>query len=301
MSPRPSPVSRLEISGLVVLVAFTLAALAGYGLFALRPQNLVGVPYAAEFFAISFRFFAQLHILLCFAALATVLVTRTGFRWLPALAAVYVLSFTSEHMGTGYGIPFGGYSYTTLLGIRVGPRVPALIPLSWFLMALPSWVIARAAFPGSRAARVTLAAFGLVLWDLALDPAMSSLTTYWRWEETGPYYGMPWMNLVGWYVTGLALMAAIEFLARSGALDGLPVKWMMAYWGVVLLMPLGMLSAAGSWLGVVTTVVAVAATAGCVVAVRATGFGSLASRPVGEGTAPSEGLEGSPVAVAARA
>lgn len=302
MNSRSSFGSRLEISGLVALVAFTLMALLGYGLFALRPQNLVGVPYAAEFFSISFRFFAQLHILLCFAALAIVLVSRTGLRWLPALAAVYALSFTSEHMGTGYGIPFGGYSYTTLLGIRVGPRVPALIPLSWFLMALPSWVIARAAFPGSRTARIALAAFGLVLWDLALDPAMSSLTTYWRWEETGPYYGMPWMNLVGWYVTGLALMGAIEFFARNGTLDGLPVKWMMTYWGVVLLMPIGMLSAAGSWLGVVTTLTAVGVTAGVVTKLRSMGVASGAAAPPGiEGQAQTEPRDGSRVAATVRA
>lgn len=301
MTSRPSFASRLEISGLVALVAFTVIALLGYGIFALRPQNLVGVPYAAEFFAISFRFFAQLHILLCFAALAIVLVSRTGLRWLPALAAVYALSFTSEHLGTGYGIPFGGYSYTTLLGIRVGPRVPALIPLSWFLMALPSWVIARAAFPGGRVARIALAALGLVLWDLALDPAMSSLTTYWRWEETGPYYGMPWMNLVGWYITGLALMGAIEFLARDGALDGLPVQWMMTYWGIVLLMPIGMLAAAGSWLGVVTTLVAVGATAGLVLQLRSAGIAAAAvARPSAVGGAPSVAPEGSPEAVTVR-
>jgi uncharacterized membrane protein len=301
MTPRPSSGSRLETSGLVVLVAFTVIALLGYGVFALRPQNLVGVPYAAEFFAISFRFFAQLHILLCFAALAIVLVSRTGLRWLPALVAVYALSFTSEHLGTGYGIPFGGYSYTTLLGIRVGPRVPALIPLSWFLMALPSWVIARAAFPGSRIARIGLAAFGLVLWDLALDPAMSSLTSYWRWEETGPYYGMPWMNLVGWYVTGLALMGAIEFLAREGALDGLPVRWMLTYWGVVLLMPIGMLAAAGSWMGVVTTLVAVGATTGLVLQLRAAGVGSVVATPASlPDRLHAAAAEGSPEAVTVR-
>jgi putative membrane protein len=302
MSTRPSFGSRLEISGLVALVAFTVTALLGYGLFALRPQNLVGVPYAAEFFAISFRFFAQLHIVLCFAALAIVLISRTGLRWLPTLAAVYALSLTSEHLGTGYGIPFGGYSYSTLLGIRVGPRVPALIPLSWFLMALPSWVIARAAFPGSRSARMALAAFGLVLWDLALDPAMSSLTTYWRWEETGPYYGMPWMNLLGWYVTGLALMGAIEFFARGRALDGLPVRWMMTYWGVVLLMPIGMLSAAGSWLGVVTTLVAIGATTAVVTTLRAMGVASGTAREVeGEVGSHHGGREASPVAMTVRA
>ena len=269
---RGQGMDRWERFGLGLLFLFTLSALGGYWAFALHPEWLPQDPFALRFYSSSFRFFAQLQIIVAATALLIPLGRRMGRAWVPAFSAVFLMSFLSEYMGTGYGIPFGGYAYTSLLGPRVGPRVPALIPLSWFLMALPSWVIARAAFPDSRATRIGLAAFGLVLWDLALDPAMSSLTTYWRWEETGPYYGMPWMNLVGWFVTGLALMGAIEFLTRRGELDGLPVKWMMAYWGVVLMMPIGMLSAAGSWLGVVTTLVAVAATAAVVTIVRTLGF-----------------------------
>jgi putative membrane protein len=253
--------SRAERAGLTALGLFTFFALAGYALFALRPQNLALVPFAAGFFGISFRFFAQLHIVLSLVALAAILVPRIGWQWLPAMVATCALSFTAEHTGTGYGVPFGGYEYTSLLGLRIGPRVPALIPLSWFLMALPSWVIARHAFPSRRTLRILVGALALVLWDLALDPAMSSLTSYWVWHESGPYYGMPWMNLAGWFVTGVALMSALEFFARSGVFDPLPVGPMALYWGLVLLMPLGMLIAAGSWLGVMTTLAAIGLTA----------------------------------------
>ncbi len=272
--------TRLERAALLALVAFTVLAVLGYGVFALRPQNLTRVPYGPEFFAISFRFFAQLHILLCAAALFTVLLRRTGLRWLPAMLAVGGVSFVAEHLGTGYGVPFGGYAYTTLLGPRIGPRVPALIPLSWFLMSLPAWILAREVFPDRRLGRVTLAALGLVLWDLALDPAMSALTNYWVWEETGPYYGMPWLNLVGWFVTGLALMGVLEVLARDGRFDPLPVPWLLAYYGTVLLMPLGMLVAAASWLGVATTLGAYA-----VVGSVAMGLRGRARAPRMEGAA----------------
>lgn len=277
VAPDSKRASRGEAVGLALLGGFTVFALLGYALFALRPQNLALVPFAAGFFGISFRFFAQLHIVLSFIALATILVTRSGWRWLPAMAATCAVSFTAEHMGTGYGIPFGGYEYTSLLGLRIGPRVPALIPISWFLMALPSWVIARHAFGSNRAARIALGALALVLWDLALDPAMSSLTSYWLWHETGPYYGMPWMNLVGWFVTGLALMGALDFFARDGAFDDLPVRLMIVYWGLVLLMPLGMLLAAASWLGVVTTVIAIGLTVAVVFSIRTTRAGPSGS------------------------
>ena len=249
--------SRTERWALLVLLAFTLTATLGYWNFALHPERLGVSPMAARFYAISFQFFAQIHIALSAVALAVVLVGRLRARWIPALVAVYALSFFSEHMGTGYGIPFGGYGYTGLLGAKLGGRVPALIPLSWFLMSLPAWIMARSAFPAAAWRRVAVGALLLVAWDLALDPAMSALTPYWIWEESGPYYGMPWVNLFGWFVTGAAIMTVLELLDRRLGLDALPARWMAAYYLVVLLMPLGMLLAAGEWLAVGVTAVGV--------------------------------------------
>ena len=256
--------TRFERWSLVVLAAFTAVSVFGFGYYALRPENLPASGFALRFYSVSFNFFAQIHILLAFAILATFLLRRTGVRWIPALAGVYLLSFTSEHVGTGYGIPFGGYEYTGLLGARIGPRVPVLIPLSWFLMALPAWIVARRLLPGRRIAAIALGALGLVLWDLALDPAMSFLTPYWRWEDAGPYYGMPWMNLVGWFVTGLALTSVLAVSHGWARFDALPATWMLAFYGLIVLLPLGMLAVAGEWLGVVVTVAAYAVTGGVV-------------------------------------
>lgn len=259
----PRPVSRPEWTALAALLLFTVVAIGGYWNFALHPERLARYPGAMDFYARSFPFFARAHIAVSAMALGVVLVRRLRAAWIPAALAVLGISFLSEHVGTGYGIPFGGYGYTAMLGPKVGGRVPALIPLSWFLMALPSWILARAALGGRGGAmgRVALGAVWLTVWDLALDPAMSFLTTYWVWEESGPYYGMPWLNLVGWYVTGLALMAALEVALRRVEVDRVPVRWTAAYYGAVVLMPLGMLIAAGHWLAVGVTLGAVAATA----------------------------------------
>ncbi len=241
-----------ENIALLALVGFTLVALAGYWNFALHPERLAAFPGALDFYSTSYQFFARSHIVLSSIVLGLVLIGRLGLQWLPALLAVYLLSFVSEHVGTGFGIPFGGYGYTAMLGAKLGGRVPLLIPLSWFLMAFPSWLLARHAVGAKAPAmiRVFLGALWLTVWDLALDPAMSHLTSYWIWEETGPYYGMPWMNLVGWYATGIVLMTALEGTTRRLHVDALPVGWIGAYYGVVALMPLGMLVAAGEWLAV---------------------------------------------------
>lgn len=258
---RGSGESRLERFALGTLLAVTLVAVAGYWIFALHPERLVRVPRATEIYAVAFPLFARLHVIVSALALGVILARRAGVRWLPALVAVAALSFLSEHAGTGYGFPFGEYRYTALLGPTLGGRVPLLIPLSWFLMALPSWLLARRAVGGEGSAliRVGLGALWLTVWDLALDPAMSHLTAYWVWAQSGPYYGMPWVNLFGWYTTGLLLMGALEWTGRWFEADRLEGRWIPVYYGTVVLMPLGMLVAAGRWGAVAATLAGVAA------------------------------------------
>lgn len=244
-----------ENRALGLLGGFTAFSVFGYWNFALHPERLPEAGLALDFFTVSFEFFAQLHIVLAATVLGVLLVRRLGWRWWPALAMIYVISLFSELIGTGYGVPFGDYQYTGLLGHKVGGRVPFLIPLSWFLMALPAWVIARAAAGAGtpRPARLALGAFWLVIWDLALDPAMSYLTPYWRWEDSGPYYGMPWLNLGGWFATGLVLMATIDLLSERGDWAALPVRWMASYYAVMLALPLGMVLAGGLWAAALAT------------------------------------------------
>lgn len=262
---------RTERLALGALYGFTVLSIAGYGWFGLDPSRLPASGFAPRLFNVSFQFFAQAHILLALAVMLVPLARRLRARLTVPLLVVASISFLSEHIGTGYGVPFGGYAYTGLLGARIGPRVPALIPISWFLMALPAWVLARAVFPRlhQRTGRILLGAAWLVVWDLALDPAMSFLTPYWRWEDAGPYYGMPWMNLAGWYATGLVLLLSLDLLAGWARLERLPTRWMAAYYGAMVLMPAGMLAAAGAWTAVGVTALAIAVL----------GFGSRAFLP----------------------
>lgn len=250
-----------EAMALGFFLIFTVIAVAGYAAFGLNPARLPRSDWAVTIYQNSFPWFARAQILISGAVLFVALFRHAGLRWIPALVAVYLLSFTSEHVGTGYGIPFSGYEYTGLLGARLLDRVPLVIPLSWFLMAAPAWILARHTFPGrgTTLPRILQATFLLVLWDLALDPAMSFLTPYWVWENAGPFYGMPWVNLAGWAFTGVILMAALEILDRRMDWAGsLSWRWALGYYLVVLLMPLGMVTAAGLWGAVGATLGALA-------------------------------------------
>ena len=137
------------------------------------------------------------------------------------------LSLTSELIGTGTGWPFGNYSYTDYLGYKVLDRVPFTIPLSWFYLGLAAYMLGTllASRIGSRLTFWALF-FGvwlLTAWDLVLDPAMadpSLLVKFWTWHESGPYFGMPIQNLVGWSVTGLLYMGVSRLLWRENMRPG---------------------------------------------------------------------------------
>lgn len=253
--------TRLHRVGLAVLYSFIGVSLVGYATFGLNPGLLARFPQFTGFYAISFNFFAQAQIWLAAVVLALFLTQRASTRWLPAFIVLYVISLSFELLGTTVGLPFGEYHYTGALGMRWFGHVPILIPLSWFFMAIPSYALARAALPENAAGRVFLASLVLLGWDLALDPAMSRATAYWVWAEPGTYFGMPWLNLFGWYVTGLALMAALAWLRADRWIEGLPIRWLAGFYGANLLLPVGMSAAAGLWGAVAATVLVLLATA----------------------------------------
>lgn len=254
----PSTLARLPAVALALLYLFTGFALAGYATFGRHPALLARLPQVTPFYGISFHFFAQAHVWIAWSTLVVILTRYAGARWLPAFVALYLISLGSELLGTGAGIPFGAYRYTQALGPRWLGHVPVVIPLSWFFMALPSYALVRRALPRRPVARVLAASLLLLSWDLALDPAMSRATAYWVWEQPGAYYGMPWLNLFGWYLTGLALMAALALLRAEGWIATLPTRWLCGFYGANLLLPLGMAAAAGLWGAVAGTLAALA-------------------------------------------
>lgn len=239
---------------LALLIGVNSVSIFGYATFGLHPALLSQVPGAPEIFAVAYPFFARLQIALAFLVLAVALTQRLGTRWFLSFVTVFVLSAGSELAGTSLGIPFGKYEYTALLGPRLFDKVPILIPLSWYTMALPAYALV-ARWP-SAVARVTLGSILLLCWDLTLDPAMSYLTPFWIWEKTGAYYGMPASNLFGWFVTGVALMGAFEVVRVRAFVGEISERFYLKYYLANLMLPVGMAVAAGLWLSIFVTIAA---------------------------------------------
>ena len=236
---------------LIIFGAFTAVALAGFAIFGRHPRLLAPYPELISFYSISFRFFAQAHIVLGAAVLIYYLCKTARLGWIPAFGLVYLASLAAELVGTTTGWPFGAYSYGTLLGPKWLGHVPILIPVSWFLMAVPAYVLGRYGFRSRVVAGLIAGAALLSAWDLALDPAMSRLTSYWSWEQTGIYYGMPLVNLAGWLFTGTVIMLLIHQAGGRRWGEHLSIRWLAAYYVITLAMPMGMLAAAAMWPAVI--------------------------------------------------
>lgn len=158
-----------------------------------------------------------------------------------------VIGAAAELMGTQTGFPFGAYAYGDLLGAKILGHVPWFIPPSWYAMSVVSYDLARRVrLPlwGT----ITLGAFFMVLWDVALDPAMSTAFPFWTYEATGLYFGMPFVNWVGWMATSLVIVAG--YATFLGGLHH-EAKWASALYAANVLFPVFICLAYGvPWAGI---------------------------------------------------
>ncbi len=140
----------------------------------------------------------------------------------------------SELIGTSTGLPFGPYAYTEWLGPKLLDHVPFLIPPSWFAMSLLSLDLASR-LTARRYERIALTALFMVLWDVALDPAMSKAFPFWVYPDGGFYFGMPASNWVGWFVVSLVIAWGYEVIG-----GGLRVtsRWAPLLYALNVLFPL---------------------------------------------------------------
>lgn len=148
------------------------------------------------------------------AAVFSIVVRQWGWqRSAQAVAIVAVLTWGAEFIGHRTGLPFGEYHYTDLLQPQIG-GVPLLIPLAWFMLLPPSWVMAQLIVGKGggvlhRLGFILVSAAALTAWDLFLDPQMVGWN-FWVWENPSGYFGIPWSNYFGWLLVASLVTAAVN-------------------------------------------------------------------------------------------
>ena len=142
-----------------------------------------------------------LHALLAFGA-------RYAFTY---LGFTFFFALIVEHIGVATSWPFGEYTYSPDLGLRIF-EVPLVVPFAWIMMAHPVLVLSR------RIAGHWVFFYGgvvLAAWDLFLDPLMVA-TGRWTWVVNGSHVPfqpeIPLSNTFGWLLTGMALIAVLHLI-----------------------------------------------------------------------------------------
>ena len=162
-------------------------------------------------------------------------------RSLLFLLAASVIGAGAELLGTNTGVPFGAYHYTDRLGAKILGDVPYFIPTSWYALGVLSYDLAGR-LGASRWVRALGTAAFMVVWDVSLDPAMNQgggTFVFWTYPNGGAFFGMPWVNWVGWAVTSAAISLAFDALGglRPAGTD-LSARWAPVVYGLNVLFPI---------------------------------------------------------------
>jgi len=157
--------------------------------------------------------------------LFAVLHAGTTFGWRVGLLmffATTMVTLSFEQLGVTTGMVYGTYHYSGMLGPKLG-AVPLLIPLAWFMMMYPSYLVTSLIVDGHAlpqkmdfkplGTRAMIAAIVMTAWDAVIDPGMSR-TGYWIWEHGGSYFGVPRQNSAGWLLTTFVVYVVFGLLQR---------------------------------------------------------------------------------------
>ncbi|MBU3624297.1 carotenoid biosynthesis protein [Polynucleobacter sp. AP-Latsch-80-C2] len=133
---------------------------------------------------------------------------RLGWRKFGMIFAITcIVSWGYESLSIATGFPFGHYVYSAELGPKLG-AVPLMIMPDYFGVCYLAWVIAhvlldkfdRQIDSRSLFAIPVIAAFIMVMWDMSIDPASSTVKHEWIWRDGGGYFGVPFSNFLGWFL-----------------------------------------------------------------------------------------------------
>jgi len=163
------------------------------------------------------------------------------------LVVCLVVSNIFENLSIITGFPFGHYHYTDVLGSKIF-LVPGTIGGAYFGAGYLSWIVSllllgRMDLPLDRFARwavPVVASFLMASWDFMLDPGGSTVDHYWIWENGGGFFGVPFVNYLGWLLTVFLFFAVFAgyAAARTGSAGpaGQRSRFSTGFWAQAIVM-----------------------------------------------------------------
>jgi isopentenyl-diphosphate delta-isomerase len=121
------------------------------------------------------------------------------------------------------GFPYGHFGYSEHLGYKLFAVVPWTVAFAWPPLLLAAYALAANA-TRSRLTRIVITTLALLIFDVVLDPGAVMLG-FWKYADTGSFYGVPLSNFLGWLVSGFLGAVILEIiLARLRPLLPVPIQ-----------------------------------------------------------------------------
>jgi len=133
----------------------------------------------------------------------------------------FTTAFFAEVLGVNFGLIFGNYYYTNILGISL-LGVPLLAALAWEPILYASFSITTIIAPQNSDSKslgfnpifvsilmALIGAFATTAWDMMIDPIAVS-EGWWVWLDGGSYAndianGVPISNFIGWLLVSFVI------------------------------------------------------------------------------------------------
>ena len=183
----------------IIIILFIITMV--FTLFQYIPLPISGMCILITFL-LSFFLFSLTHAAFCY-----------GWRSALVFAVLtLIITLIFESIGVTTGIIYGRYYYTDFSGYKFFGLIPFYIPIAWFMMIYPSYVISGLIIPKHNKIsliysieRWVMAGIVMTAWDLTMDPRLSTEWGFWVWIDKGVWFGVPIHNYIGWLITAITI------------------------------------------------------------------------------------------------
>jgi len=192
--------------------------------------------------------------------LAVLLIALPSFigvmQWLGArraallLGSLAVFAYTIEFIGVTTGFPYSPFTYSGALGPKLFGVLPVVLPFAYVPLVLGALFVC---WPLRRRAELFIpaVAIALTLFDLVLDPGAVALG-HWSFTLGGAYYGVPFLNFLGWLLSGSFAALLVLLLTRN---ERQPPRILVSSAGLMLIFWTGIALWFALWVPLVIAVV----------------------------------------------
>jgi len=182
-----------KVVRILLVAAYGVMWFGGIGHYIIAGKPPLDAPWAASVFLL----------------LAGLLISVTSpLKEQAGLWVAAAIGLSAEIIGVHAGFIFSEYQYTDVLLPQIF-NVPVVMLSAWMVLISYSRQLLMK-FKLSFWVESSIAALWMTAIDLVIDPLAANQLGYWKWAETGWYYGVPFHNFAGWFAVSLIIFFVVR-------------------------------------------------------------------------------------------